>query len=679
MVTMLAGVVSASPANAAKRSSSNGPPGPYQLAYQGFRLTSGAFLTPPTSQFIINEDGSDLQQIGKSNNPPPSTSGLGTGDSEEGTVSWSKSGSRLAFFNDACAPGPSGPPTGTGLCSIEVESVRTKKDNKVEGTPISLTSTEIGNCIRGGAVDLTWSPDSSQIAYSENSESCPQHFIQLVSAADGESVGTVPNSFGSYAPTWSSATNRIAFIVPNPNGANSTAPNTITVETLVESAGFPVKAQNVTPLNPFMGISPNAISFSPDGTQLAVEGDAFIPSGAMGAVSIIDYIYVENADGTNPHLLWTGVNIGTAGMSQFTSNSSCSLGDEAWSPDGNTIACGYSLSTDHFAGDCSDINVTRGIQELNATSGAVGALLDKTVEGGPPGVVGPFACNYSSHWDGAPAWRTPDTYVALGDSFSTGYGMPHQVTGISGCGTYSSTESFPVLFDPGAAVAACKASTSETEEIQVPTLTAATTVVSLTVGGDNDFGISPTFCSTSLSILFCDLLQCFVPRAPWDNVPCTSQFHIDPTAIQPSLGMLLQSIHARAPKAKIYVMGYPNPFPQTLSIKRPGRYDNCPDLSIRWLGVPQTDEQIDAGLANEDIAWGYNLITGINNVLSNAVQGLGAPFYYVPPSYAVGHDVCQTGKANWWLGRLVHPNKDGNQAMANALRLKVEEVAAGGS
>jgi hypothetical protein len=77
-------------------------------------------------------------------------------------------------------------------------------------------------------------------------------------------------------------------------------------------------------------------------------------------------------------------------------------------------------------------------------------------------------------------------------------------------------------------------------------------------------------------------------------IDCTSQYHVaDFSELQPQLVGLYQAIHDRAPKAQLYVMGYPDAFPATPQ-------KDCPGLGAgSYLKVYGTDAPYFYGLVQQ--------------------------------------------------------------------------------
>ena len=178
---------------------------------------------------------------------------------------------------------------------------------------------------------------------------------------------------------------------------------------------------------------------------------------------------------------------------------------------------------------------------------------------------------------------------------------------------------------------------------QFNSLDADTTVVSLTIGG-NDIGFS-------------EVAQSCITLNPFSH-PCLDKYNaggvdqlkarIEATA--PKVAAVLQGIHARSPLAKIYVVNYPAIFPET-------GFGCWPQMPIGFSDVPylrSTEQRLNAMLATQAAANGATLVN-----------------WY---SASIGHDACK-GTSTRWVEPLVpghaaapiHPNKAGMQGGANAL------------
>ncbi len=250
--------------------------------------------------------------------------------------------------------------------------------------------------------------------------------------------------------------------------------------------------------------------------------------------------------------------------------------------------------------------------------------------------------------------------VALGDSYTAGALLPlNPAARPSGC--LRSTKAYPVLVAhalkaPLVDVACTNAGVKEMTQAQQtylggsnpPQLTALAAddrLVLLTLGGD-DMGF--------LNVLKECMTLSFT--SPWGS-PCqghytaggTDQLAASVTAEEPKLARVLAAIAARAPRARIVVVGYPDMFPQS---------GGC------WPGVPVT---------NGDVTYLRGIEDKANAMLAAAARAAGATFVntYAPTA---GHDFCKPEAVRDVEGLLpgslalpFHPNTRGQQVMASAV------------
>jgi lysophospholipase L1-like esterase len=143
----------------------------------------------------------------------------------------------------------------------------------------------------------------------------------------------------------------------------------------------------------------------------------------------------------------------------------------------------------------------------------------------------------------------PVNYVALGDSYSSGLGAGDYISSSGSCDR--STKAYPEQWaganSPASfvSVACSGATTADVLASQVSALSASTTLVSITIGG-NDAGFSNVMetcvlASTSTCVNAVKTAETFVAN----QLPA----RLDST---------LQSIAADAPNAKVVVLGYPD-------------------------------------------------------------------------------------------------------------------------
>ncbi len=247
-------------------------------------------------------------------------------------------------------------------------------------------------------------------------------------------------------------------------------------------------------------------------------------------------------------------------------------------------------------------------------------------------------------------------YVALGDSYAAGPLIPNPVLPL---GCLKSDRNYPHVAAPsiGLTVRDASCSGARTGDMTSPqnvdpdgpnppqfnSLDASTTVVSLTIGG-NDIGFS-------------EVAQSCITINPFSH-PCLDKYNpggkdqlkarIEATA--PKVAAVLQGIHSRSPAAKIYVVNYPAIFPETGS--------GCwPQMPLGFQDVPylrSTEQRLNAMLATQAAANGAMLV--------NWYQA------------SIGHDACKGTSTRWveplvpgTLAAPIHPNKNGMQGGANAL------------
>jgi lysophospholipase L1-like esterase len=249
--------------------------------------------------------------------------------------------------------------------------------------------------------------------------------------------------------------------------------------------------------------------------------------------------------------------------------------------------------------------------------------------------------------------------VALGDSYTAGALLP-VTTSAKPTGCLQSAKAYPTLvadalgarlIDVACASAGVKNMTEAqptylgTNPPQLSALAPGDRLVLLTLSGD-DMGF--------LNVLKECVALSFTQ--PWGS-PCeahytkggTDQLAAGVAAEGPKMSQVLAEIAARAPGARIVLVGYPDVFPQS---------GGC------WPAVPIT-----AG----DVAYLRGTEVKANAMLAAAAQEAGATFVntYTP---TIGHDFCQPESVRDVEGLLpgslalpFHPNTRGQAAMAAAV------------
>ena len=218
-------------------------------------------------------------------------------------------------------------------------------------------------------------------------------------------------------------------------------------------------------------------------------------------------------------------------------------------------------------------------------------------------------------------------YVALGDSYASGVGAG----GTSGS-CAQSPNAYPALWakanSPASfAFAACSgATTSDVVNSQLSSLNASTTLVSITIGG-NDAGFSSIMETCVLkSTSSCESVVAAAEKFVSDTLPG----RLDTT---------LTDIRAHAPNAKVVVVGYPDFY----------------DLSA-WLCI---------GLSSADHQALDNGVNALDSALQAAAAKNGATFADVRSQFS-GHELCDG--AGWLnsvtlpIGNSYHPTATGQKS-----------------
>ncbi len=222
-------------------------------------------------------------------------------------------------------------------------------------------------------------------------------------------------------------------------------------------------------------------------------------------------------------------------------------------------------------------------------------------------------------------------YVALGDSYSSGLGAGDYISSSGSCDRSTraypeqwANENAPASF---VSVACAGASTADVISSQVSALSASTTLVSITIGG-NDAGFSGVIetcviSSTSTCVNAISNAEAFVK-----------------TQLPARLDTTLATIRAHAPAAKIVVLGYPD------------LYDLSKSSSC--IGLSTTDRTALNGGADD-----------LDSTLAAAAAANGDTFADIRPQFA-GHEICDSG--NWLnsvdifaISSSYHPDASGQE------------------
>ncbi|OIJ90066.1 GDSL family lipase [Streptomyces sp. MUSC 14] len=250
-------------------------------------------------------------------------------------------------------------------------------------------------------------------------------------------------------------------------------------------------------------------------------------------------------------------------------------------------------------------------------------------------------------------------YVALGDSYTSGPGIPAQVD--ANCAR--SDHNYPSLVAAGRKtstftdVSCAGATTAEmwqaqgTNGPQLDAVRRDTDLVTLQIGG-NDVGFGPI-------IETCARLAA---QDPAGN-PCERSYEaagydrltlaIAQTA--PKVARVLRAVHARAPHARVIVVGYPDLLPDDGI----GCFPQVPFAQGDFVYLRDTEKRL--------------------NLMLRLVAAVNRAAYVDTYGPTVGHDMCKS-PADRWIEPLrpaapaapAHPNARGEQAMAQAVSNRLD-------
>ncbi|MFI6449859.1 SGNH/GDSL hydrolase family protein [Kitasatospora sp. NPDC050543] len=267
----------------------------------------------------------------------------------------------------------------------------------------------------------------------------------------------------------------------------------------------------------------------------------------------------------------------------------------------------------------------------------------------------------------------PKHYVALGDSYAAGAGVPGQSAGL--ClrsdrnygHLVAATLKASAYTDVTCSAAKIKAMTSaqydafiRVNDPQLDAVTADTDLVTLGIGGNDlgttDLGIAEVIATCIGGVVvnpFGTPCKDVYNHGHWDWSSWSWQYGRDDLtdrigAAQPKLADVLARIHAKAPKAKVLVVGYPSLLPE--------------DEHECVLRQPVT---------TGDVAYLRGVLGKLNAMIATTAAANGAT--YVDTTAATrGHDICSDDR--WIEGALphspavpFHPNATGERVMADAV------------
>jgi lysophospholipase L1-like esterase len=256
-----------------------------------------------------------------------------------------------------------------------------------------------------------------------------------------------------------------------------------------------------------------------------------------------------------------------------------------------------------------------------------------------------------------------ERYVALGDSYTSGPGIPWPRLDRLAC--YTSTNNYPAWvadnlglrsYTDGSCGGADTTNMLQPQTPPIPLgthppqfsfLRADTDLVTVGIGG-NDFGVFGTLTSR------CPELRGSDPTGS----PCRDEFTVDGVdTMKQKVAMtgdrvraVLSGVHERSPNAKVLLVGYPRIVPPS---------GNCPNV------VP---------IADGDLRWLDEVEQALNGALENAANADGSTTFVDMYPASLGHDAC-AGRDAWIQGKdnnvfaaiQYHPFKAGMVGVANEI------------
>lgn len=229
-----------------------------------------------------------------------------------------------------------------------------------------------------------------------------------------------------------------------------------------------------------------------------------------------------------------------------------------------------------------------------------------------------------------PALAATTNYVALGDSYSSGVGSGSYTSSSGSCdrSTLAYSQLWANANHPGSFtfVACSGAKTTDVINNQVAALSSATTLVSITIGGND--------------VNFAGVMQDCVL---YSTSTCVSEINAAENTARTQLPGWLDNaynaIRSHAPNARVVVLSYPRFY----------------DTSVWWcIGLSGTDRS--------KINEGADVLDG---VIQAAAARHGFAFADVRSRFAAGHEICDGGSSwlhsvDWTdIGQSYHPTSAG--------------------
>ncbi|GAA3138389.1 SGNH family lipase [Planomonospora alba] len=213
-----------------------------------------------------------------------------------------------------------------------------------------------------------------------------------------------------------------------------------------------------------------------------------------------------------------------------------------------------------------------------------------------------------------------ETYVALGDSYSSGTGAGNYTNVLCTRSANAYPQRWAAANSPAAFrfVACGGAKIPDVRNNQLSALDGSTTLVSITIGG-NDVGFADT------------MLNCLLSTTTACRNAVNKGLEYAQNVLPGELDALYAEIRARAPQAKVVVLGYPRLYK---------------DGGICLGGPSATKRSIINGGADR-----------LNEVIAARAAAAGFTFADARAAFA-GHEICTS--APWISGATVHPTATGH-------------------
>ena len=153
-----------------------------------------------------------------------------------------------------------------------------------------------------------------------------------------------------------------------------------------------------------------------------------------------------------------------------------------------------------------------------------------------------------------------------------------------------------------------------------------------------------------------------------------------------SLRTLYQDVKVRAPLARVFVVGYPNPLPPPNAVNGDCQADVLKENGSTTGFGPY---HVQFTIHQADVKWMEKIVSRLNSTIQ--LNALDAGFYFVDNSLTLnGHGVCGNNISHWIRGVVVknttdatsewsfHPNGTGQATIANAVAGAIAGPSAGG-